>query len=67
LYQYNGGFDQGFYLYTHKYQPAYPVLHPAIFDPEKVPELLLFVIFMIGVSFLKTEEAVAFVRSTYPA
>ena len=59
-------FDHGFYLYAHKYQPAYPILHTATFNPENVPELLLFVMCMIGASFLKTEEAAAFVRNTYP-
>lgn len=59
-------FDQGFYLYTHKYQPAYPVLHLATHNPDNTPELLLFVMCMIGISFLKTEEAAAFVRTTYP-
>lgn len=59
-------FDQGFYLYAHKYQPAYPILHTATFNPENVQELLLFVMCMIGASFLKTEEAAAFVRNTYP-
>ncbi|KAJ5216116.1 uncharacterized protein N7498_002523 [Penicillium cinerascens] len=59
--------DQGLYLYAHKYQPAYPILHTATFNPENVPELLLFVMCMIGASFLKTEEAAAFIRNTYPA
>lgn len=59
-------FDQGLYLYAHKYQPAYPILHTATFNPENVPELLLFVMCMIGASFLRTEEAAAFVRNTYP-
>lgn len=59
-------FDQGFYLYTHKYQPAYPVLHLATFSPDSTPALLLFVMCMIGISFLKTEEAAAFVQKSYP-
>ncbi|KAJ5125866.1 hypothetical protein N7448_005179 [Penicillium atrosanguineum] len=59
-------FDQGFYLYTHKFQPAYPVLHLATFSPDNTPTLLIFIMCMVGISFLKTEEAVAFVQKAYP-
>lgn len=59
-------FDQGFYLYTHKYQPAYPVAHLGTFNPEKVSDILLFSMCMIGVSLLKTEDAMTFIRMTYP-
>jgi hypothetical protein len=59
-------FDQGLYLYLHKYQPSYPVLHPATFKPEHTSDLLLFVMCMIGISFLKTEDATTFIRQTYP-
>lgn len=59
-------FDQGIYLYLHKYQPSYPVLHPGTFKPENVSEILLFVMSMIGISFLKTEDAANFIRQTYP-
>lgn len=59
-------FDQGLYLYTHKYQPAYPIAHLATLNPEKVPDILLFVMCMIGISLLKTEDAIAFIRTTYP-
>ncbi|OOQ84254.1 hypothetical protein PEBR_33877 [Penicillium brasilianum] len=59
-------FDQGLYLYLHKYQPSYPVLHPATFNPENTSDLLLFVMCMIGISLLKTEDAATFIRRTYP-
>lgn len=59
-------FDQGLYLYLHRYQPSYPILHPATFHPTNVSELLLFVMCMIGISFLKTEDASNFIRQTYP-
>ncbi|KAJ5380840.1 uncharacterized protein N7496_003268 [Penicillium cataractarum] len=59
-------FDQGLYLYLHKYQPSYPILHPATFRPEDTSELLLFVMCMIGISYLKTEDAATFIRLTYP-
>lgn len=58
-------FDQGIYLYLHKYQPSYPVLHPSTFKPENVSELLLFVMCTIGISFLRTEDAANFIRQTY--
>lgn len=59
-------FDQGFYLYTQKYQPAYPMAHLPTFNPEMVSGILLFTMCMIGVSLLKTEDAVTFIRMTYP-
>lgn len=59
-------FDQGFYLYTHKYQPAYPIAHLPTFNPEKVSDILLFTMCIIGVSLLKTEEAASFIRMTFP-
>lgn len=59
-------FEQGLYLYFRKYQPSYPILHSVTFDSEKVSELLLFVMCMIGISFFKTEDAVDFIRKTYP-
>lgn len=59
-------FDQGLYLYLHKYQPSYPILHPATFRPEDASELVLFVMCMIGISYLKTEDAATFIRRTYP-
>ncbi|KAJ5727258.1 hypothetical protein N7493_005078 [Penicillium malachiteum] len=59
-------FEQGFYLYSRKYQPFYPVLHPATFDPDKTSDLLLFVMCMIGISFFKTDDAVSFIRKLYP-
>lgn len=59
-------FEQGFYHYTHKYQPSYPILHLPSFDDEIIPDILLFVMCMIGISFFKTEDAVAFVRMAYP-
>ncbi|KAJ5717815.1 hypothetical protein N7488_003461 [Penicillium malachiteum] len=60
-------FEQGFYLYSRKYQPFYPVLHPATFDPDKTSDLLLFVMCMIGISFFKTDDAVSFIRKLYPS
>ncbi|KAJ6028572.1 hypothetical protein N7540_004148 [Penicillium herquei] len=59
-------FEQGFYLYSRKYQPFYPVLHPATFDADKTSDLLLFVMCMIGISFFKTDDAVSFIRKFYP-
>lgn len=59
-------FDQGLYLYAHKYQPAYPVLHLATFNSDATSELLLFVMCMIGICLLKTEDAVSFIRGSYP-
>lgn len=59
-------FDQGFYLYVHKYQPVQPILHLPTFDPEKVSTLLLLVMCTIGISFIKTEEAASFVRNIFP-
>lgn len=59
-------FDQGLYLYLHKFQPTYPFLHLPTLTLESVSTLLLFVMSMIGISFLKTEEAGAFIRRTYP-
>jgi hypothetical protein len=59
-------FDQGFYLYTHKYQPAHPMAHLPTFNLEKVSDILLFTMCMIGVSLLKTEEAITFIRMAYP-
>lgn len=59
-------FDQGLYLYTHKYQPDYPLLHLPTFDPQNTSTPLLFVMCAIGLSLLKTEEAMDFIRKTYP-
>jgi hypothetical protein len=59
-------FEQGLYLYFRKYQPSYPILHSVTFNADKVSELLLFVMCMIGLSFFKTEDAVDFIRKTYP-
>jgi hypothetical protein len=59
-------FDQGLYLYTHKYQPVYPLLHLPTFNPRRTSTPLLFVMCMIGMSLLKTEEAVDFVKKIYP-
>ncbi|KAJ5914134.1 hypothetical protein N7504_003017 [Penicillium tannophilum] len=59
-------FEQGLYLYFRRYQPSYPILHSVTFNSEKVSELLLFVMCMIGLSFFKTEDAVDFIRKTYP-
>ncbi|KAJ5650667.1 uncharacterized protein N7484_004390 [Penicillium longicatenatum] len=59
-------FEQGLYLYFRKYQPSYPILHSVTFNADKVSELLLFVMCMIGLSFYKTEDAVDFIRKTYP-
>lgn len=61
-----GGIEQGLYHYAHKYQPSYPILHPATFSDETVSELLLFVMCMIGISFFKTDDAVSFIRKVYP-
>lgn len=59
-------FEQGLYLYFRKYQPCYPILHSVTFNADKVSDLMLFVMCMIGLSFFKTEDAVDFIRKTYP-
>ncbi|KAE8372202.1 hypothetical protein BDV26DRAFT_274578 [Aspergillus bertholletiae] len=62
-----GIFEQGLYLYLDKYQPTYPILHIPTFKPQAVHTLLLFTMCMIGLSFVKTEEAVRFIYQIYPA
>ncbi|KAB8262913.1 hypothetical protein BDV32DRAFT_119748 [Aspergillus pseudonomiae] len=64
---FNGIFEQGLYLYLDKYQPSYPILHIPTFKPQAVHTLLLFTMCMIGLSFVKTEEAVRFIYHIYPA
>lgn len=63
---FNGIFEQGLYLYLDKYQPTYPILHVPTFKPQTVHTLLLFTMCMIGLSFVKTEEAVRFIYHIYP-
>lgn len=63
----NDIFEQGLYLYLDKYQPTYPILHVPTFNPRAVQALLLFTICMIGLAFVKTEEAVRFICHIYPA
>ncbi|KAE8369835.1 hypothetical protein BDV27DRAFT_152714 [Aspergillus caelatus] len=64
---FNGIFEQGLYLYLDKYQPTYPILHVPTFKPQTVHTLLLFTMCIIGLSFVKTEEAVRFIYHIYPA
>ncbi|QMW34216.1 hypothetical protein G4B84_009682 [Aspergillus flavus NRRL3357] len=64
---FNGMFEQGLYLYLDKYQPTYPILHVPTFNPQTVHTLLLFTMCIIGLSFVKTEEAVRFIYHIYPA
>ncbi|KAE8142366.1 hypothetical protein BDV38DRAFT_153585 [Aspergillus pseudotamarii] len=63
---FNGIFEQGLYLYLDKYQPTYPILHVPTFKPQTVHTLLLFTMCIIGLSFVKTEEAVRFIYHIYP-
>ncbi|OGM41727.1 hypothetical protein ABOM_009886 [Aspergillus bombycis] len=64
---FHGIFEQGLYLYLDKYQPTYPILHIPTFQPQTVHPLLLFTMCIIGLSFVKTEEAVRFIYHIYPA
>lgn len=66
LFEYHRCIRQGLYLYVHKFQLTYPLLHLPTLNLEKVSILILFVMSMVGITFLKTEEVGAFIRRAYP-
>ncbi|RDW68239.1 hypothetical protein BP5796_08896 [Coleophoma crateriformis] len=53
-------------LYFRQFHPLMPFIHIPTFEPQTVPNSLLFAMCLIGLNILDTKRAIAFVRRLFP-